>query len=1117
MKIITSIIVLIISIAFIIGIAIVNLCKYNTYEYGNSIHSNDKNYIEYLQLRNPSTGEIPRNIRQLSLRFVQDLPGSKKNIKTKYDKLLANRWVQRGPSNIGGRTRALAIDISNENRIIAGGVSSGMWLSTDGGFSWSRTTTLEQLSSVSCIAQDRRYGKQNIWYYGTGELLGNSASISGDGIYKSTDGGNSWFVLPSTVRYKPDVWENSFDYVWNIATNPINENEDEVLCAFASGGICRSTDGGDSWNIVLGGLSNRHSLYTDIAISSQGIYYATLSQASSDKAGSLVKGIFRSVDGINWTNITPQNFPEKYTRVVIGIAPSDENQVYFLGETPGFGKLSITQNEDSTWHSLWKYTYISGNGSGDGGFWEDRSDNLPCPDYRRGRFQSQHSYDLVIKVKPDDPDVVFIGGTNLYRSNDGFTRPDTWNWAGGYCPYGLNCPDLAYINHHPDLHAIEFLPSNPEIMFTGSDGGIHKTMNCLAQEIEWLSLNNSYFTTQFYTIALNHNNSNSEEIIGGLQDNGTLYTSSDNAIYPWTRPTYNDGFHCAIDGEKHIYYTSMNTFYQPKVKIWKVTLTETGEKKTQTRIDPIGGKDFIWNTPFVLDPNNNNIMYLAGGEIIWRNNDLSAIPNIESKDSISTNWDSLPSTRVSPAKITAIAISKNPANILYYGTWNGKLFKLVNANQNDSDPIEISSPSFPKNAYISSIAFDPNNADEVIVAFSNYGVVSIFRTIDGGANWTPISGNLEENENGSGSGPAVFTVKILNVMNRNMYFAGTSVGLFSTAYIDGTKTAWQFEGAETIGNTVVKMLDARQSDGLVAVATHGLGVFTAKINTLPDIASPPELIFPDDYTRGILDTITFRWKKVHNAGYYHIQIARDYDFNEIIRDIDGIRTDNVYITNLELGRKEFYWRVRTRSAGGISGFSTIYRFTTIHNPPELIEPEANADSIPTDVQLIWEKLDYATSYRVQLGSLAFSTIYLDTLTNQNSITLKNLENGKRYYWRVSAINSEGESKFSPNRRFTTISNTSIYIPLIAASPKLKIQPNPVKDIAKITFSTDYNLYVQLNLFNQEGEKIKTILNDFVNSGNHIIYFDFSNLAQGIYFLKMIYNNSFTTEKILIIK
>ena len=122
---------------------------------------------EFERLRNPYTGKIPENIRQKELAFSATLPvaeartfaGTARNARGQVE-----NWNRRGPFNVGGRTRALAIDVNNENIILAGGVSGGVWRSTDGGTSWTKTTDPNLLQSVTTVDQDKRTGKTNIWY-----------------------------------------------------------------------------------------------------------------------------------------------------------------------------------------------------------------------------------------------------------------------------------------------------------------------------------------------------------------------------------------------------------------------------------------------------------------------------------------------------------------------------------------------------------------------------------------------------------------------------------------------------------------------------------------------------------------------------------------------------------------------------------------------------------------------------------------------------------------------------------------------------------------------------------------------------------------------------------------
>ncbi len=366
---------------------------------------------EVRKLIDPVTKQIPRDIRRLELEYAETLPVADES------SLESFTWTHRGPWNVGGRTRALALDVADasEQTILAGGVSGGMWRSTNGGTSWTRTTNASQLQSVTCIAQDTRAGKTNIWYYGTGEFLGNStsggdATFKGDGIFKSTNGGLSWSQLPSTVSGTPQTFDVVTDFIYNIAIDPSNTVQDEVYAA-CYGVVLRSTDGGTTWNTVLNGLGNpNQAIATDVAVTSTGVVYATVSSNSSS-----TEGIFRSTDGINWTNITPSGFPSTYRRIVIGIAPSNENIVYFLGETPGGGKFNSVDNE---WASLWRY-------DASGGTWVNRSANLPEFGAPVGNFNSQGSYNLIVKVKPDNSNFVVIAQQISIAQPMAFQAPAT--------------------------------------------------------------------------------------------------------------------------------------------------------------------------------------------------------------------------------------------------------------------------------------------------------------------------------------------------------------------------------------------------------------------------------------------------------------------------------------------------------------------------------------------------------------------------------------------------------------------------------------------------------------------------------------------------------------------
>lgn len=1066
----------------------------------------DRMLWEYLRMRDPQTGKIPSGIRTMELDFVRRnfLQKSNKNMPS----LLSDApWYRRGPFEIGGRTRALGIDPRNENIIIAGGVSGGMWRSTDGGTSWAKTSRPDQLLSVSCLAQDTRQGKQDTWYYGTGEYFGNSAGITGDGIYKSTDNGKSWSVLPNTAGNAPNRWENQYDYVWNLATNPAAPaNIDEIVVATASSGIFRSTNGGTNWNRVLAG----GGAFADIAISKTGVYYATIS-SSAGLGDPKASGIFRSVDGVNWTNITPDNFPKAYNRIVIGIAPSDENQVYFVGETPGSGLLTINTQGDSLYHNLWKYTYVSGDGTGSGGTWENRTENLPKPVLLRGQMNSQWGYDLVIKVKPDDPDVVILGAVTLYRSKDGF-KTNNADWIGGTCPFD-NCDyDYRYPNHHSDLHCINFLPSNPNVLFTGSDGGVHKTLDDLAETVDWISLNNGYFTTQFYTIAIDHSGQKPDYIIGGLQDNGTLMTSTQNVLEPWSNPSRGDGFYCQIPPGAPYVVTSQNTSWQPKIRLQLVKQDDNGKVLVTKRIDPIGGKDFIWNTPFMLDPNNPNRLYLAGGKMIWRNNDLSGIPLEESKDSINTNWDSLSHTRIDyiqdvsvaalGERITAISVSRNPANVVYYGTSSGNIYRIDNADKGDPVPINIKGPAIIGNPYTSSFSINPDNAMDVIVSFSNYNVISMYHSTDGGINWESIGGNLEEKPDGSGAGPLVNWVQTLKTSTGYVYFAGTSVGLFATSYLNGSGTIWRLEGTEEIGNVVIDMIDTRDSDGFVAVGTHGAGIFSTNYTVTGTAPGNISLIRPSNDTSNIGSKLTFVWSKSASAVTYDLEYSTDPNFHNDVDFIKGIKDTTVSVTTLKAGFITYYWRVRAINSYGAGNWTESRNFQTTITAPELIVPPNGEKDTPLEITLQWNAAAGADLYRLEVAAgLGFGKLLVDTIIAETSYTISGLEKKTRYNWRLTSLRGNIKSSASQAYYFVTRDESGI-ADSKAINTSIFTYPNPYSGSFTVNFNYPEMQYAIINLYDESGRIVKELWSGLILPGTNRFDFNTPGFAKGMYFLSI---------------
>ena len=811
---------------------------------------------ELKRLADPETGNIPLNMRQRELAFVSTLP---KSSDVNPIALTSTGWKHRGPYFIGGRTRAIGIDVADTQRILAGSVSGGMWLSTNGGKTWNAAQKTNELRSATCLVQDIRPNHQHIWYMGTGEASGQSAGARGayylgDGLFVSSDSGKSWSPIASTAGGNTTSFSIGWQLVWNVASDISAHDTITELYAACYNQVQRSFNGGKTWtNLMSGGY------YTDVAVSSKGVVYAT---SSSDGQK---KGIFRAANNGAVVNINPSFLGLKYNRIVIGIDPNDENIVYFLLNTDAFGKVQSNFRGDKEWNALYRYTYLAGDGTGDSGVWEDLSANLPAGS-AFDRWNVQGSYDMLVKVRPGNSKQVYIGGTNLYVSNNAFSDSVSTKKIGGY-KLDAKWPDVGvYPNHHPDQHNIVFYPGDGNKMINTNDGGVFRSVDLEKFPFQWESLNNGYLTTQFYTVALDHATPESEILVAGAQDNCQVMTFSGASDARWTEAYFGDGSFCAIEDGAKLYY-----FSKQQGKMIKATVDAAGNRTAYARIDPIGASKYLFINPYVLDPVDNNVMYLAGGKYLWRNNDLRGIPLLNNNDSISRGWvKGTDSVVIRNEFVSALGVSSKPAHRLYYGTTLKRLYRLDSANLSvNLKPKDITATAFPS-AYISCVAVDPRNADKVMVSFSNYNVYSIFSTEDGGKTWTKAAGNLEQFGTGLGDGPSVRWLSILPVSDGTVYLAATSAGFFATDTLQGLNTLWVQQASGEIGNMVCDMFDVRTSDGTIAMATHGNGIYSARIVKKGDILNAEtvkrnELISARLFPNPTKGKITLQWNVEDNV------------------------------------------------------------------------------------------------------------------------------------------------------------------------------------------------------------------------------------------------------------
>ncbi len=741
---------------------------------------------DYLRLRDPSAGRIPGGIRAREQRFVKEQLA-------RADR--TQEWVPRGPWQIGGRTRGVAVDVAQPNRLIAGGTTGGIWISEGGLDSWTFVSDRAAVLDVTCIAQDVRPGHTSTWYCGTGEYYGtgsfgpnslvSSFGYVGTGIHKSTDNGWTWQQLASTAT--PDlVLDGPFDVVFRVATNPANLTEDELLAA-THGTIHHSVDGGESWDLVLGSFLGETQIlghWTDAVITPDGVMYASLSSAADQP------GIFRSTDGETWEDITPPYWPSAVGRAVLGAAPSNSSTLYVIAHTPGTGFFDPEGWDEGM--SLWCRR---------DGVWEDLTGSIPY------NYVTYDGYAMYIRVHPDDENMVFLAGVQLYRSTNGFSDPaDTRAINGG----------------HLDHHEAVFDPYDTRILYASNDGGVSKVFDCTATPPGYaIADDRGYITTQYYSAAVNPIDDGNTAILGGTQDNGSSMAISDNLEDPWLEVDSADGLECAIgygyDDRYRAYYTS-----------W-----QNGLSLTRTTMDPVyhavqivdimpPGNYALWFTPFKLDPANWRSMYLAQADQMMRNPDAAS----------TGSWEPIPGASVSVGVISAIGVSTEPAHVVYYAesffqaAQGPNLYRITDALDENPRLATLSTAEFAPGCWIHGLTVDPADADRVIAVVSNYGVRSLFYSQDGGLSWTSVGGNLEQYPDGSGNGPACFDAAITHVDGTPFYLVGTSAGLYSTTALQGDVTEWSLEGPDVIGLVRIEGVDVRHADGYVGVCSHGVGAYS---------------------------------------------------------------------------------------------------------------------------------------------------------------------------------------------------------------------------------------------------------------------------------------------------
>ncbi|MGE0126778.1 MAG: hypothetical protein AB7U82_01645 [Blastocatellales bacterium] len=722
-------------------------------------------------------------------------------------------WTPLGPGNIGGRTRSILINPQTPSVMYAAGVSGGVWKTTNGGQSWAPIADLIGNITVSSMAMEP--GNPNVIYIGTGEgIYGFERDTSvgdfrGAGIFKTTDAGANWTRLDSTKT-------QDFFYVNDLAISPNDKNR---IYAATKTGVWRTTDGGAAWTRVLepknedggavaGGcldLAVRTDKQTDFIFASCGTFEPATIYRNTDASGT---GTWEGV-------LTDPNMG----RTSLAIAPSNQEIVYALASSIEFGPYELGL------HAVYRST-----SGGAANSWTTQVSNTDqnklntllltnpliatltdCQFDLSEDFFNQGWYDNTIAVDPLDPDRVWAGGIDLFRSDDGGK-----NW-GVASYWWLESPGTVASSPyaHADQHTIVFHPqfngASNQTMFVGGDGGVFRTDNARAavatgktatckgenSAVRWTAINNNYGVTQFYFGSVSPDG---KTYIGGTQDNGTLLGTDGGGVNAWKEINGGDGAYTAVD------FNNPNTLYASFPDISFVKSTDGGVTFGDATAGINDGGLFI--TPFAMDPSDPRRLW-TGGDFIWRTDNGAA------------RWFRASTITAGVSQVSAIAIAPTDSNRMLVAMADGYIHRNNNALAATGT---TSWPSTrPRSGWVSSLAIDPGNKDITYATYSTFGGTHVWRSVDGGATWSPLNGS------GAGALPDVPVHSIaIDPSNTARLYIGTDVGVFVST--DGGAN-W---AVETTGfpNVITESLQIQIANGVTQVYafTHGRGVWRAVIN-----------------------------------------------------------------------------------------------------------------------------------------------------------------------------------------------------------------------------------------------------------------------------------------------
>ena len=792
---------------------------------------------------------------------------------------------QLGPAVTGGRISAIE-GINNEPRTLyIGTAGGGVWKTTNAGISF-KSVFDKYCQSIGALAIDQQNPKTV--YVGTGESnMRNTVSV-GDGLFKTTDGGENWSRIPGF---------DSTEHISKIIINPKNSNIIYVACPgplwsdSKNRGLYKSSDGGKTFDKIL--YVNEKTGCADIAVdpnNPETIYASTWQfrrTPYSFNSGGMGSGMFKSTDGgKTWNNLT-EGLPNKpFGRAAITLAPSAPENL-----------LAIVEAEKTG-------LYISGDA---GKTWKQQSAIV--------NVVSRPFYFSCLVVDPKDAKRVYRPGFGFSYSDDG---------GNSFADGGFSV--------HSDMHALWINPLYTNQMYLGTDGGVYMSTD---RGASWLLLA-SLPVPQFYHVA--YDNKQPYNVYGGLQDNGSWMAPTQAAFgvknSDWKFLFGGDGFWVQPDGtDESIVYAEFQGGHINRVDTKDGT--SYGIQPQQSITDE--KLRYNWNTPIVIGANNKKNLY-TGAQYLYKSTtqgrswqkispDLTTNDKKKQEQEKSGGMSADNTSAENHCTIFTIAESPLDENIIWAGTDDGNLQYTTNAGKNWTNVTKnYAAAGIAPQSWVTSIEPGKYDKNTVYATWENhmYGddKTYVAKSIDMGKTWARFTSD-EFNS---------FAHKIIeDRVNKDLLFLATEMGLYAS--LNGGKKWFRMKN-NIPWKAMVRDVQIHPVTNDLIIATHGRGILivdniSAMRTMTEDMAGKEVFIFenkPINLTMGKYQTVGTQ-SEGWSAGNTPQQAPIKYYFRDRLNtgkvklevyDKDGKLLQTLDGTKRK-GINEVYWNMRTTPPKVASG------------------------------------------------------------------------------------------------------------------------------------------------------------------------------------------------------